>query len=222
MFRNLRHPVLYLIVCGAGAAGDVESFVKACHKQGWDVWVVATPASIASKDLDVLAALTEHPVHVDDLLSDDPDGLPRAGALAVVSAAFDTITKLAYGNTESLALRLVTEAIGLGLPILAMPAPDDPLARHPAFAESIGRLRAWGLSVFLHPAKDGFAPIHDGEQGDQLPWHAAEELLGQWIRFARVPSPDPRSLMVINEERTPRPRAGRRSTTSGHTSGTAG
>lgn len=196
MFRNLRHPVLYLIVGGAEAAADIESFVKACHKQGWDVWVVATPGSMASIDRDVLAALTGHPVHVDDLLSDHPDGLPRAGAVAVVPAAFDTITKLAYGSTDSLALRLVTEAIGLGLPILAMPAPDEPLARHPAFAESIGRLRAWGLSVLLNPAKYRFAPDDDGEQGDQLPWHAAEELLGQWIRFARVPSPDPRERAV--------------------------
>jgi hypothetical protein len=123
MFRNLRHPVLYLIVDGAGAVGDVESFVKACQRQGWDVWVVAAPARVASIDRDVLAVLTGHPVHVDDLFSDDPGGLPRSGALAVVPAAFDTIVKLAYGNTDSLALRLVAEAIGLGLPILAMPAP---------------------------------------------------------------------------------------------------
>jgi hypothetical protein len=177
---------------GAGAVGDVESFVKACQRQGWDVWVVAAPARVASIDRDVLAVLTGHPVHVDDLFSDDPGGLPRAGALAVVPAAFDTLVKLAYGNTDSLALRLVAEAIGLGLPILAMPAPDEPLARHPAFAESIGRLRTWGLSVLRHPATHGLAAVDDGERGDQLPWQAAEELLGQWIRFARVPSPDPR------------------------------
>jgi phosphopantothenoylcysteine synthetase/decarboxylase len=188
MFRNLRPPVLHLIVCGAGAAGDLESFVKTCEHQGWDVWVVATPTTVAFIDRAALAELTGHPVHVDDLLADEPDSLPRAGAIAVVPAAFETIVKLAFGSTDSRALRLVTEAIALGLPILALPAPDEPLARHPAFAESVARLRAWGVSVLPQRAYHRFARADDVELHDQLPWQAAEELLGQWIRFARVPS----------------------------------
>jgi phosphopantothenoylcysteine synthetase/decarboxylase len=189
MFRNLRHPVLHLLVCGAGGTDGLEPFVKNCQRQGWDVWVFATPAAVATVDGDVLAELTGHPVHVDDPLSGDPAGLPRAGALAVVPASFDSMIKLSYGMSDSYALGLVHVAIGLGIPILAMPAPGDALGHHPAFLESVGRLQAWGLSVLL-PIHHRPGPADEGEPPAELPWHAAEDLLGEWMRFARVPAFD--------------------------------
>jgi hypothetical protein len=186
MFRNLRHPVLHLIACGAPPAGELEPFVKTCQEQGWDVWIVTTPAGAAFVDANQLAELTGHPVRVDYPPPDEPDDPPPAGAVAVVPATFNTINKLAYGTSDSFALGLIHEAIGLGVPILAIPAPDPALARHPVFAESVRRLRAWGVSVLFHRTYLPTAASTGGDPGEQLPWPAAEELLGQWIRFARI------------------------------------
>ncbi|HEX7746868.1 MAG TPA: flavoprotein [Micromonosporaceae bacterium] len=186
MFRNLRNPVLHLIVCGAQSAGELEPFVKTCQEQGWDVWIVPTPAAAAFVNSDALAELTGHPVRVDYPPPNEPDDPPPAGAVAVVPATFNTINKLAYGTSDSFALGLVHEAIGLGVPILAMPALDPALSRHPVFAESVNRLRTWGVSVLFHRTYLPSAAATGGTPGEDLPWHAAEELLGGWIRFARI------------------------------------
>ncbi|HEX2772411.1 MAG TPA: flavoprotein [Micromonosporaceae bacterium] len=191
MFRNVRHPVLHLVACGAGPAGDLEPFVKTCQDQGWDVWLVATPAAAAFVDRATMADLTGHPVHIDWPAPDEAQPPPPAGAVAVAPATFNTINKLAYGLSDSYALGLVHEAIALGLPIVTVPAPGEALARHPAFAESVGRLRTWGVSVLFRPPYDQRGPTEEGQPSAQLPWHAAEELLGEWIRFARVPVGEP-------------------------------
>jgi phosphopantothenoylcysteine synthetase/decarboxylase len=191
MFRNVRHPVLHIVASGAGPARDLEPFVKACQDQGWDVWLVATPAAAAFIDSVTMAALTGHPVHIGWPPPDSPQAPPPAGAVAVVPATFNTINKLAYGTSDSYALGLVHEAIALGLPILTVPAPGDALARHPVFTESVGRLRKWGVSVVVRPAYSRAGAAVDGQTADQLPWQAAEELLGEWIRFARVPVGEP-------------------------------
>lgn len=190
MFRNVRRPVLHLVACGARPAGDLEPFVKTCQNQGWDVWLVATPAAAAFIDAARMADLTGHPVRVDWPDPDQAPALPPAGALAVVPATFNAINKLAYGMSDSYALSLVHEAIGLGLPVLTMPAPGESLARHPAFTDSVGRLRAWGVSVLFGPTDNRPGTAEEAAPA-QLSWQTAEELLGEWIRFARVPAQVP-------------------------------
>jgi hypothetical protein len=189
MFRNVRHPVLHLVACAAGPAGDLETFVKTCQNQGWDVWLVITPAAGALLDAARLAHLTGHPVRVGWPDWDEARALPPAGAVGVVSATFYEINQVAYGMSDSYALGLVHEAIGLGLPVFAMPAPGEPLAWHPAFADSVGRLRSWGVSM-LFPSDNRPGPAGEAA-GAQLPWYAAAELLGEWIRYARVPAREP-------------------------------
>jgi hypothetical protein len=191
MFRKQRNPVLHLVVSGAGPAGDLEPFVKTCQDQGWDVWLVATPAATAFLDGPRMSDLTGHPIRVDWPDLDEGPALPPAGAVAVVPATFNTINKIAYGISDSFALGLVHEAIGLGLPVLTIPVPGEALARHPAFTESVARLRAWGLSVLFRPTYYRPGPGEEVPPPTQLPWHAAEELLAEWIRFARVPAREP-------------------------------
>ena len=189
MFQQPRRPVLHLIACGAQPAADLEPFVKTCQRQGWDVWLIATPSALKHLDKDALAELTGHGVCVDHNRLDEPSALPPAGALAVVPASFKTVTKLAYGDCQTFALGLLNEAIGLGLPILAVPAPNEALARHPAFGESIARLRAWGVIVLFDAYGYPLAPQHGGGDAADLPWRTAEEVLCGWIRFARLPAP---------------------------------
>jgi Flavoprotein len=54
---------------------------------------------------------------------DEPDVLPPPDALVVAPATFNTINKLAAGISDTLALCLLNEAVGTGLPIIAVPFP---------------------------------------------------------------------------------------------------
>lgn len=95
--------------------------------------------------------LTGYPVRSEYKLPDEPDVLPPPDALVVAPATFNTINKWAAGITDTLALGLACEIIGMGLPIVAAPFPNTALARHPAFARSVAELRACGVRVLYDP-----------------------------------------------------------------------
>jgi phosphopantothenoylcysteine synthetase/decarboxylase len=145
-------PVLYLIACGAGPARQLPGFVRFCQDEGWDVCVITTPAGATFLDADLMAELTGHPVRVSYKHPDEPDVLPPADAFMIAPATFNTINKMAAGLSDTLALGLLNEAVGLGLPIVAAAWPNIALARHPVFEASVARLREWGVQVILDPA----------------------------------------------------------------------
>lgn len=142
-------PVLYVIACGGRPAGQLPDFVRFAQNEGWDVCVIATPDGTKFLDAEQLAELTGHPVRVYYKDPDEPDVLPPPDAFVVAPATFNTINKLAGGISDTLALGLVNEAVGLGLPIIAAPWPSIQLARHPVFQRSVAALRAWGATVIL-------------------------------------------------------------------------
>jgi Flavoprotein len=84
---------------------------------------------------------------------DEPDVLPPADAFVVAPATFSTINRWALGISDTLALGLLNEAVGLGRPMAAVPWPNAALARHPAFQRSVAALREWGIRVILDPAR---------------------------------------------------------------------
>ena len=65
--------------------------------------------------------------------------LPSADAMIVVPATFSTINKWAAGISDTLALGLINEAIGMSIPIVAVPHVNAPLARHPGPTPFAGR-----------------------------------------------------------------------------------
>ena len=146
-------PVLYLIACGAGPARQLPDLARFAQGEGWDVCVITTPAGATFLDADRMAELTGHPVRVNYKHPDEPDVLPPADAFAIAPATFNTINKMAAGISDTLALGLLNEAVGLGLPIVAAPWPNIALARHPVFQASVARLRDWGVRVILDPAR---------------------------------------------------------------------
>lgn len=147
-----QRPVLYLVACGGPPAKHLHAFVRFAQDQGWDVCVITTPDGTKFLDTDELADLTGHPLRVHYKQPDEPDVLPPADAFVIAPATFNTINKLAAGISDTLALGLVNEAIGLGLPIIAAPWPNAALGRHPAFQHSIAVLRDWGMRIVLNPA----------------------------------------------------------------------
>lgn len=146
-------PVLYVVACGGRPAGQLPELVSFVQEQGWDVYVVATPDAMKFLDTARLASVTGHPVRSQYKHPDEPDVLPPADAFVVAPATFNTINKWAQGISDTLPLGLLNEAVGLSLPIVAVPWPNVALARHPAFVRSVATLREWGVQVILDPAR---------------------------------------------------------------------
>jgi phosphopantothenoylcysteine synthetase/decarboxylase len=146
-------PVLYVVACGGPPAEQLPAFVENLRRQGWVVCVVSTPSGTKFLDMERLAALSGYPVRSEYKRPEEPDVLPPADAFVVAPATFNTINKWAHGSSDTLALGLLNEAIGLGLPIVAVPWPNAALARHPVFDRSIADLREWGVTVLLDPER---------------------------------------------------------------------
>jgi phosphopantothenoylcysteine synthetase/decarboxylase len=171
--------VLYVIACGGPPAGKLPDFVRFAQGERWDVCVIATPDGTKFLDAEHLAGLTGHPVRVHYKDPDEPDVLPPPDAFVIAPATFNMINKLAHGISDTLALGLVNEAIGLDLPIIAVPWPNAALARHPAFQHSVAELRDWGMTIILDTARLPRA----SEKPAVFPW---EELRTELIRLRRA------------------------------------
>lgn len=162
--------VLYIVICAAPPAMDVHVLIELAQQDGWDVCLIATPRAFQWIDVPGLAERTGHPVRHDYKLPGEPDVLPEPDAIIVAPATFNTINKWAAGIADTLALGLLCEAIGKGLPVVVMPYLNVAQAEHPALAESVERLRHSGVHVLFGP--DVF-PLHRPRQGtrDRFPWH---------------------------------------------------
>jgi phosphopantothenoylcysteine synthetase/decarboxylase len=172
MVSMRREDVLYCIVCGAPPAAEAGQLVELAKLAGWDVCVVATPLATRFVDLDELTELAGRPVRQDYKRPGEPDLFPRASALVVAPATFNTINKLAAGIADTLALSLLCEYLALGAPVVVAPSVDPALARHPQYRRSLRRLRRWDarvLEVRSAPAREGW----------MLPWKRIVDELPQ-------------------------------------------
>jgi hypothetical protein len=159
--------VLYIVAGAAPPVASISGLITAAQRRGWDVCLITTPTAARwlADDLAALATLTGHPVRSAYKLPAEPDVLPPADAMLVVPATFNTVNKWAAGISDTLALGLINEAIGMGVPVVAVPWVSDPLARHPALAASIATLRGAGVTVL---------ELSPRPQPGALPW---EQLL---------------------------------------------
>lgn len=172
--------VLYVIACGGRPAGDLAPFVQDTRRFGWDVCVIATPSALKFMDVDELTELTGRVVRYDWKQPEQPDALPPADVMVVAPATFNTINKLAGGISDTLALGLLNEAIGAGLRIIAVPFPNQDLAQHPAFQESVRRLRSWGITLILDPDEHPLPTPNLGPASRNLfPWSELVSTLGK-------------------------------------------
>ncbi len=163
--------VLYVIVCGSPVARDVGKLVELAQSRGWEVCVIGSPSGARFIDIAALQTQTGHPVRSE---YKDPlalDLLPSPDAIVVAPATCNTINKWAAGISDTLALGIVVEAIGKGVPIATMPFTNWAQAAHPAFVENLGKLRAWGVSVLFG---DDVYRLHEPGAGDrhldEFPW----------------------------------------------------
>jgi phosphopantothenoylcysteine synthetase/decarboxylase len=167
--------VLYVVTCATLAARDVGKLVGMAQRAEWTVCVIATPMATRFIDQEALEAQTGYPVRDDYKQPGTPDVLPPATAIIVGGASANTINKLAAGIADNLALGLLTEAVGLGLPLVVLPFVNTALAAHPAFTRSVRELRDAGVQVLL--GDGGFVPNPPGEGEQRLPGYPWESAL---------------------------------------------
>lgn len=121
-----RNPFLYVVVCGSGIAGEVGKLITAAQEANWDVGVVATPQGLGFMDAEAVEARTGYPIRSAWRAPGDPRPLPPADAIAVAPATFNTINKWAAGISDTLALGILCEAYGFGIPTAVLPRTSTP------------------------------------------------------------------------------------------------
>jgi hypothetical protein len=165
--------VLYIVACGGRPAGDLATYVGQMQADGWDTCVIATPSALKFMDADRLAEISGHVVRYAYKQPDEQDVLPPPDALIVAPATFNTINKWTAGISDTLALGMLNEAVGLRLPIIAVAFPDIGLARHPAFRRSVETLRSWGIRLIFDPERYPLPIPNMGPAAAELfPWGA--------------------------------------------------
>lgn len=150
----MTQPILYLIVCAAPPAQYIQEFVVKVQHAGWDVCVIATPQATRFIHAQLLIELTGYAVRSDYKLPGEADPLPKADALLLMPATFNTINKWAGGIGDTLAVSILCEALGRGTtPIITVPCLKMDLVRHPIFAKNVAFLRECGIMILHEPER---------------------------------------------------------------------
>lgn len=189
-------PIIALVVSGAPLARRAPDLTTALRADGWQVQVVATPASamwLGKEKQDAFTTLGS-PVRFDfrspaaSCSSADPD------AVAVCPGSFNTVNKVAAGIADNYATALICESLGLKTPMVIVPIINRRLWGHPRLASSLAFLREAGVTLLdvqtggtdLSPVESGtgdavvdrFDPRWLTEYGGQLPLAENEQPVG--------------------------------------------
>jgi phosphopantothenoylcysteine synthetase/decarboxylase len=165
--------VLTIVVCGAGPAAQVGTLVRLAQERGWMVGVVATPAAVPFLDLSSIEEQTGGQVRSEHRNPKESGtrSLPAADAVIVAPGSYNTICKLALGVSDTYALGVLAEAIGMRVPVVILPFVNEALARRAPFARAVESLREEGVRVLL--GADEWLP-HPPGTGDSriatFPW----------------------------------------------------
>lgn len=167
---------LYVIVCAAGPAPHVGTLIQQAQDRRWDVQVITTPAGRDFVDVPALEAQTGRAVRSEYRKpGDGTRSTPQADAIIVAPATYNTINKWALGISDTYALGILAESIGLGIPVAVLPFVNAALAAHPAYRRNVTDLRAAGVTI-LHGKGYGPEPHAPGTGIallDTFPWGLA-------------------------------------------------
>ena len=170
-------PVLYVIVCGAGPAGQVTRLISYARSRGWNPYLIATPAALDFIDVPELESQTGHPVRTEYQTSGTAasgQSLPKADAIIVAPATYNTVNKWAHGISDNFALGILAEAVGLHIPVVVLPFVNSALAAHPTFRRSVALLRDTGIDVIHGPGRlEPHPPGTGAGTFETFPWHQA-------------------------------------------------
>jgi len=148
---------LYLIVTGAGTARECPALAGRLMLLAEHLTVVLTPNAeriVAPREFTLAFGDRPGCRLVESYF--DVAILPRPphGAVLVAPCSFASLNKLAAGIADNLALSIVSEAIGRRTPVAVAVSVNQSLWDHPITAESVARLRGWGVRVHEPRALD--------------------------------------------------------------------
>ncbi|MFF4553346.1 flavoprotein [Streptomyces sp. NPDC001422] len=175
MSEPTEKPFLYVVVCAAGVAEDIDTLITAAQRRNWEVGVIATPQGLGFFDAAAVEARTGRPLRSAWRTPGEPRPFPAPDAVAVAPATFNTVNKWAAGISDTLALGTLNEAYGLGVPIAVLPCVNEALAAHPAYRASVERLT--GMGVRFGDPYAGGEDQQGGGRGD-FRWERVLDLLG--------------------------------------------
>jgi len=118
---------LHLIACAAPPARRLPVPIRAAQEDGWDVCAILTPSAYrwtvedAECEIEALQQLTGHPVRRQYKLPSQADALPEPDAMLVAPLSCNALNKWSACISDTLALGLITEAIRLQIPTVALP-----------------------------------------------------------------------------------------------------
>jgi phosphopantothenoylcysteine synthetase/decarboxylase len=154
MDNSSKKPVLYLIICAAPPAQHIHHFIPELQSAGWDVCAITTPQATRWVSLSGLEDITGHIVRTDYKLPGEADPLPKANAILVMPATFNTVNKWAQGIGDTFVTSILCECLGRGMPpIVLVPCLKMDLIRHPAFSKSMALLREYGVHILHEPER---------------------------------------------------------------------
>lgn len=139
--------VAYVVACSAPPVLDLTRLLALLNERDWVSYAVLTPTAATWVDVNTLADASGHRVRAESRTPADPDPLPPADAVIAAPLTFNSLNKWAAGISDNLALGLLNEALGSGLPIIAAPCIKEALQRHPAYQWSVDRLRSAGVTL---------------------------------------------------------------------------
>jgi hypothetical protein len=142
-----RRRVAYVIGFSAPPVLQLDECLTLLRERNWDSYVILSPVAATWVDVDHLAKVSKHPVRVVPRTPSEPDPLPDADALLAAPLTFNSLCKWAAGISDTLALGILNESLGLPAPVTAAPCIKKALRAHPAYLPSKDRLAGSGVRV---------------------------------------------------------------------------
>ncbi|MEU5973798.1 flavoprotein [Streptomyces sp. NPDC047315] len=163
---------LYLFGSAAPPVLQASEVVRSAQARGWDVCLGLTPtaADWLRDELPALEELTGHPVRSRYKRPGEPDAWPKADAILFAPVTANSLNSWALCLTGTFVIGVAAEAVGKGIPIVAMPCVNSAYAAHPRVDQSVNELCDMGVTVLY--GNGGFTPNPPGECRP-YPWHTA-------------------------------------------------
>jgi phosphopantothenoylcysteine decarboxylase/phosphopantothenate--cysteine ligase len=106
-----------------------------------------------------------------------------ADILVICPASANTISKIACGIADTPITLCACAALGAKRPMLVVPVMNAVLAENPAVSENIGKLRSYGVDIFIPEAAEGKLKIPEPED---IALHVMRALSGRPLAKKRV------------------------------------
>jgi len=171
-----------LVVCAAPLADRCPRIVEALVRVGWQVGVTASLNAVHWLDVDAIEVAAGSPVVTRSRSPQQARRRPRPDAVMVVPGTFNTLNKLRAGISDTPALGVLNDAVGIALPLLVVPMISERLVRHPAWIETYRWLGDTGVAV-LDPSTGRFDELKAlaSGTGSDVAQSFDAGLLGDWL-----------------------------------------